>query len=73
MKLPFIKKSKWPRIAPPMEEKSYGLSSDEKLEDYIIDELMDAVKNRNVADFRRALEAFVLSMFDQSEDDQDAS
>ena len=64
MQLPFLKHKKWPRIAKPMEQKSYGLSPDEQIEDYIIGELLDSCEKKDVSAFRRALEALVLQCFD---------
>lgn len=67
MLLPFLKERKWPRIAKSMEQKSYGLSSSDKLEEHCIDELMDAVATQHVSAFRKALEALVLNCFEDEE------
>ena len=50
-----------------MEEKSIGLNVSEKLEDYCIDELWEAVANKDVSSFRKALEALILNCFDDDE------
>ena len=42
MQLPFLKNKKWPRIRKPLDEKSYGLSPDEQIEEYCIGELMES-------------------------------
>lgn len=63
MKLPFLK-NKWPRLAKPMDEKSYGLSASEQLEEFCIDELFEAVQSKNVGTFRKAIEALVMNCFD---------
>ncbi len=65
--LPFLKERRWPRIAPPMDEKSYGLSSDEQLEDACMSELMDAVKDKDPKAFLSALEALVRNCFQYGE------
>lgn len=69
MQLPFLKEKKWPRIAKPMEQKSYGISPAEELEEFCIGELMDACKDKNISAFRKALEALVLSCFEEEESD----
>lgn len=71
MKLPFIKESKLPRIAKPMDEKLYGGSADEHLEDHCLSELMDAYSAKDPSLFRQALEALVLNLF-ESEESHDA-
>jgi hypothetical protein len=45
----------------------YGLSSDEKLEDYCIDELMEAVSKKDVIVFMKALEALLLNCFEMED------
>jgi hypothetical protein len=69
MFLPFLKEKKWPRIAKPMEEKSYGLSSEDYLEDFCIEELMDAVEHKHVGQFRKALEVLILNCFEEEEEE----
>jgi len=71
MQLPFLKK-KWPKVATnPMEEKSYGLSPSDMIEDHCINELMEAVASKDIMSFLKALEALVLNCF-EFEEDQDA-
>jgi len=72
MFLPFLKHKRWPRIAKPMEEKSYGLDSSEQMEEFCIDELMEAVANKDVESFRNALEALVMNCFEEEEEDDAA-
>lgn len=64
MKISFLKKSKWPRVAPPMEEKTVNGSMDDQIFDHCSEELMEAVKSKDHMGFRRALEALVLNMFE---------
>lgn len=64
MQLPFLKKTKWPRIAKPMEEKSYGGDASDKIEEHCAGELMEAVASKDVSGFRSALEALVVNMFE---------
>lgn len=66
MQLPFLKEKKWPRIAKALEERSYGLSVSEALEDHCIGELMEAYETKNLMAFRHALEALILSCFEES-------
>lgn len=70
MLLPFLKEKKWPKLRAPLEEKSYGQSSSEKLEDHCIGELMDAVPSLDVGAFRKALEALVLNCFEEGNPDE---
>jgi len=67
--LPFLKQKKFPRVAKPMEEKSYGMSSEDNLEEYCIDELMEAVSKKDVSAFRKGLEALVINSFEIGEPD----
>lgn len=69
MQLPFLKEKKWPRIAKPMEEKSVGQSYADQIEDFCIDELMEAATVKNVGAFRKALEALILNCFEDEEPD----
>lgn len=50
-----------------MDEKSYGLSSDDKLEEHCMRELMDAAHDKHVGRFRAALEALVMNCFEDQE------
>lgn len=68
VKLPFLKSSKWPRVAPPMEEKTVGGSLEDKLDDHLAGELMAACAEKNVKRFREALEALVLNCFEEETD-----
>jgi hypothetical protein len=68
MKLPFLKNSKWPRVAPPMDEKAYGFDPDEEITEHCIQELMRAATDRDVPAFRAAIQALVLQMFDDAEE-----
>ena len=66
MLLPFLKEKKLPRVAPESEHsKDYGGSLSDQVDDYCIGELMDAVKDKNVSGFRKALEALVLNCFEE--------
>jgi hypothetical protein len=67
MQLPHLKK-KWPRVANPMPEMSYGTSASEKLDEYCMDELFEAAKSKNVSQLREALEALILNCFDHGLD-----
>lgn len=68
MKLPFLKNSKWPRVAQPMEEKTINGSFEDNLEDHCVQELMEAVSLKDVSRFRSALEALVLNLFEEPQD-----
>lgn len=65
--LPHLKK-KWPKVANPMPEMSYGTSASEKLDEYCMEELFEAVKSKNVSQFMEALEALILNCFDHGLD-----
>lgn len=67
MFLPFLKEKKWPRLAKPMDQKSYGLSASETLEDYCIEELMTACMDKNVSAFLAAIEALLLNCFEDEQ------
>lgn len=68
MQLPFLKESKWPRIAKPMDEKLMNASFEDKLEEHCIGELMEAVEAKDHARFRSAIEALVLNLFEEATD-----
>ena len=65
---PFLKR-KWPKIANPMDEMSYGGSMADQIEEHCISELMDAVKSDDLPMFRKALEALILNCFDEENSD----
>lgn len=68
-KLPF-RKPRLPRVATEMpEEKLINGSSDDYLNDSAVNELMEACSTGNKALFRSALEALVMNMFEESQDD----
>ena len=67
MQLPFLKEKSWPRIAKPMDEKFFGGSPEEMLEESCIEELMEAVSNMNVSQFRQSVEALVMNCFEMGE------
>lgn len=67
MKLPFLKNSKWPRIAAPREEKLINGSESDHLEDHCIGEMWSAIEAKDVKGLRSAMEALVLNMFDDEE------
>lgn len=69
---PFLKRSRWPRLAKPMEEKSYRLSYADKMYDHLSGEMMESVGNKDVKRFRSALEALVLNLFEDQEHAVDA-
>lgn len=69
MKLPFLKNRRMPRISTePMGEKLAQGSASDHLEDHMTDELMDAVASKDVKQFRSAVEALLMNMFDWSGD-----
>lgn len=71
MNLPFLKK--WPRVNPEhLQEKTYNMSPSEKLEEHCLQELMDAVHEKDVSKFRSALEALILNCFEYDEEPEDA-
>ena len=65
MKLPFLRNTKWPRIAPPPEEKIISGT----LEDHCFHELSDAIAAKDIKLFRQALEALILNCFESGGDD----
>lgn len=67
MKLPFLKNSRWPRVAKPMEEKLVNGSPGEQLEEHCAGELMDAVSAKDVKAFRAAITALVMNCFEDEE------
>lgn len=68
MQLPFLQEKSWPRSAPPMEEKHYGLKEDDQaLEEHCFSELREAIHTKNITQFRQALEALVMGCFDDGE------
>ena len=60
----FLKKSKWPRSAPDMDEKSVGEDESDRLEEHCCGELMDAAMSKDVSKFRSALQALVMNLFE---------
>lgn len=73
LKLPFLKNKKIPRVVTePIDEKLVNASPEELLDDRCVDELMEAVKSSNVQQFRSALEALVINMFEQDGDEDEA-
>lgn len=71
MNLPFLRKRKGARAQESSTDKLVGASSDELLEDQMIDELLDAVEDKNPGQFRTALTALVLNSFEYDEDDDE--
>ena len=71
MQLPFLKK-KLPRVQQkPTEEKLINASSDDHIDDHCMSELFDACESKNASQFRSALEALVMNMFDHNQEDGD--
>ncbi len=69
MKLPFLKKHN--RQGKEQEEKNLSDANLGALEEHCASELMSAVENKDVKQFRAALEALVLDMFeDEQEGDE---
>lgn len=66
---PYLKKSRWPALAKPREERSFGLSYQEKMHDQVSGELMDAAEHKDAKRFRSALEALILNLFEDCEDE----
>ncbi len=65
LNLPFLKEKNWPRIAKgPQEDKLINGDPEDFIEQYILDELMDAFEHKDTKKFKQALEAMVLGMFD---------
>jgi hypothetical protein len=58
-KLPFLKGSKWPRMAKPTEEKEYGFSEDDDLCKEAINELLDAWDAKDHIKLIEALKALL--------------
>lgn len=52
-----------------MEEKTINASSEDKLEEHCMGELMDAAMDKDVGKFRAALEALILNLFEEMEKD----
>jgi hypothetical protein len=58
-KLPFLKGSKWPRMAKPMDEKEYGFSEDDKLLEESVSELLAAWEAKDHVRLVDALKAII--------------
>ena len=71
MNLPFLKKRKTNHQPAPQPEKSVGLSPDEQLDDHTVEELMQAVQDRNTQQFKSAIEALVRNAFDYGDSDDE--
>lgn len=69
MQLPYLK-NKLPRqeSKPKNDELVQGSASDH-IDDKMVEELMDACASRHVAQFRHALEALLLNMFEDGDSD----
>ncbi len=64
MLIPYLK-NKVPRVAPePTAERLVNGSGSDHLDDHMTGELMEACANKNTQQFRNALEALVLNLFD---------
>ena len=73
MKLPFLKTRKTPRVAiDPIEEKLVQGSSDDHMNEHMLNEFRDAAKAKDVKLFRQAVEGLIMNMFD-FDGDEDAS
>ena len=73
MKLPFLKTRKTPRVAiDPIEEKLVQGSSDDHMNEHMLNEFCDAAKAKDVKLFRQAVEGLIMNMFD-FDGDEDAS
>lgn len=59
--LPYLKQSKWPRIQPEMEERLVQAPASDHLEEHCAGELMQAVEDKNIKQFREAFEALVMN------------
>ncbi len=69
MLLPFLK-NKLPRQAPEAtSEQLVNGSASDHVDSQMMDELMEAVSQRNASQFRNALEALVMNLFDWEGDD----
>ncbi len=44
-------------------------SLEDKLEEHCLQELMEAIKDKDVAKFRSAMEALILNMFEETTDE----
>ncbi len=70
MLLPHLRKL-LPKIeTEPREEKLINGSSDDMLERHLQSELFDAIMDKDVQKFRSALEACVLNLFEDQEDEE---
>jgi hypothetical protein len=68
MSLPHLKQKKMPRIADePRPEKSYGLDSNEELENQCIQEMIEACKAKDTSTFMQALEALIMTCFENGD------
>jgi hypothetical protein len=64
MELPFLKNRKIPRMAKDKpDDKLVNASSQDHIDDYCTQELMDACASKDVKRFRSALEALILNLF----------
>lgn len=61
--LPFLKKTKLPKLPKDMEDKSIGFSPDEMLHEKATRELQEAIHNKDPKAFRSSLEAIILNLF----------
>lgn len=66
--LPFLENKKWPRIAKPVGEKSYGFSEDDELKEQCAHEMMQALEEKDHSKFIESLKAYV-EMILAKEDD----
>ena len=55
-----------------MEEKTVNGDPEDILEEHCIHEMMEAVERKDIPAFRRAMEALVLNMFEESGEDHAA-
>jgi len=65
MQLPFLKNKRRPRVADePRASKLVNGSADDHIDDHCMSEIFDACEKRDARQFRAAVEALVMNMFD---------
>ena len=58
-KLPFLKATKWPRLAPPASEVRYGYSEDDETSEMALKELMHAYEAKDGRKMLESLRALI--------------
>jgi hypothetical protein len=71
--LPFLKNKTWPRVAKPMDEKSYGYSEDDELKEACLQEIIEAYESKDSRRLQDALEALVDLILSKEHEESDAA